>query len=49
MALHSPLKWMLLSVKCNENYENLAGQKKPLTLLTNDLDKVCFSFLLLAK
>lgn len=49
MVLHSPLKLMLLSVKCNENYGNLAGQKENLTLLINDLNKVCFSFFIVSK
>lgn len=44
MGLHSPLKWILLSFKCNENYGNLADQKENLTLLINDIDKVHFSF-----
>lgn len=49
MTLHSPLKKMLLSVKCNENYGNLAGQKENLTLLIGDLDKMYFSFFIVSK
>lgn len=49
MVLHSALKQMLISVKCNENYGNLDGQKEKLTLLINDLDKVYFSLFLLVK
>lgn len=40
---------MLLSVKCNENYGNLAGQKENLTLLISDLDKVYFSIFIVRK
>lgn len=40
---------MLLSVKCSENYGNLAGQKENLTLLISDLDKVYFSIFIVRK
>lgn len=40
---------MLILHSCDGNYGNLTDRKENITLLFTDLDKVHFSFLLLAK
>lgn len=45
----SALKKMLILQICDGTYGNLTDRKENITILFNDLDKVHFSFSLLAK